>query len=280
MENSKTVLIDITFRNGEWIFESIEDNMDAKESNTISLDNFEIFDDPKADKKIILTINAEECETREDLEGFCDIEKIGPKITGLLLVFNSDWFQTKFLGFFELLAESSNNLERVNIVCDFYPHKWYNYIVANQKRFPRLKNFNIDICPDIIDEYYLTTWFNRVIENRVIENVTFSCNEENIASPIVVNDEVRFVKYYMMIFFENISDEKIYGIDEDAVSQEIIENLFIDANFNRRKAFLLCLAASNFLKAKENEVRPRFLQTSIIQVFECNDLLRIISGFI
>ena len=280
MENSKTVFIDIVFCNGEWIFESIENYMDPKETKTIYLENFEIFDDVKADEQIILTINAEECETREDFQGFCDIEKFGPKITGLLLVFNSDWFQNIFLGFFELLAEASNNLEWVNIDCDFYPHKWYNYFVANQKRFPRLKNFNIDICPDIIDEFYLTNWLNGVISNGVIANTTFSCNGENITSPIVVNDEVRFVEYYLMRFFENISDVKIYGVDENDVSQEVIEKLFIDANFNRRKAFLLCLASSNFLKAKENEVRPRFLQSSVIQVFECNDLLRIVSGFI
>ena len=280
MENSKTVLIDIQFCNGEWIFESMEDNTESEDSNTIYLDHFEIFDDPNSYEKIILTINAEECENREDLKGFCDIQKVGPKVTGLLLVFNSDWFQTDFLGIFELLAEASNNLEWVTIDCDFYPHKWYNYFVANQKRFPRLKNFNIDICPDIIDEYYLTNWLNRVIENGVIEKTTFSCNGEAITRPIAVNDEVRFVKYYLMMFFENISYEKIYGHDGNAVSQEMIENLFIDANFNRRKDFLLCLAGSNFLKANENEVQSRLFQTPVIQVLECNDLLRIISGFI
>ena len=141
MENSKTVFIDIVFCNGEWIFESIENYMDPKETKTIYLENFEIFDDVKADEQIILTINAEECETREDFQGFCDIEKFGPKITGLLLVFNSDWFQNIFLGFFELLAEASNNLEWVNIDCDFYPPQMVQLFCRKPEKISALKEF-------------------------------------------------------------------------------------------------------------------------------------------
>lgn len=280
MEISKTVFINISFCNSEWIFEHVEDDTISKESNIIYLDHFEILHNSIIDKKIIITINAEECESTEDFKEFNNIKLVGANITGLVLVFNSDWFQTDFLGIFDFLAETSINLEWVNIDCDFYPHKWYNYFVANQKQFPRLNNFNIDICPDIIDEYYLTTWLNKVFENGVINKLTFSCNGEYITSPIAVNNEVRFVKYYLMKFFENISDKKIYGHDENAVSQEMIKNLFNNANYNRRKNFLLFLSGSYFLKAKENEVQCRFLQVPVIQVFECNDLLRIISGFI
>lgn len=222
-----------------------------------------------------------------------DFQKISQYLVELHV--DMDGFQTKYLKIFELIAESISTLEYIFVHWSFEPYMWHKYYEMNKKRFLRLKNFIVEIGWDLEYSIHIIKYINTFIEKKetVFKFATggnFHYEYSLINSKLALtdaptnNDEYDYIETDL----KDLSQLKDYQSNGnrsewDFVSQDTIEQMFRNANYRRRSNFLFVLAGCGFLSYTEEEVKknaPRIVKDAKIQVFECNDILRLISEYI